>query len=46
MITIQDNNKGELKVIRTRDFMLVEASMAFRVDEEVICDETFVFPEN
>ena len=46
MVTFKETNIGEMKVIRTRDFMLIEATLGFKVDEEVICDETYVFPDN
>ena len=44
MVIIKETDEGELKVIKTRDLVIVESSMSFKVDEEVRCDETYIFP--
>ena len=44
MVVIKETDEGELKVIKTRDLVIVESSMTFKVDEEVRCDETYIFP--
>ena len=44
MVIIKETDEGELKVIKTRDLVIVESSMSFKVDEEVTCDETYIFP--
>ena len=44
MIDIRDQDSGVLKVLKTRDMVIVESEMVFRIDPEVICDETYVFP--
>ena len=44
MVFIKETDEGELKVIKTRDLVIVESVVAFKVDEEVTCDETYIFP--
>ena len=44
MVVIKETDEGELKVIKTRDLVIVESEVGFTVDEEVSCDETYIFP--
>ena len=44
MVIIKETDEGELKVIKTRDLVIVESRMAFKVDQDVTCDETYIFP--
>ena len=44
MVVIKEADEGELKVIKTRDLVIVESIMAFKVDEEVRCEEAYIFP--
>lgn len=44
MVVIKETDEGELKVIKTRDLVIVESSVRFKVDEEVRCEETYIFP--
>jgi hypothetical protein len=45
MVEIKDQEEGSLKIMKTRDILIVEATMQFRIDQEVICDEVYIFPE-
>ena len=46
MVEIRQEDEGALKVMKTRDMVIVESSMVFRIDQEVICDETYIFPND
>jgi len=35
-----------LKVMKTRDLFMVEAHIWFRIDDQITCDETYIFPED
>ena len=44
MVLIKETDEGDLKVIKTRDLVIVESIMSFKVDQDVTCDETYIFP--
>lgn len=46
MVEIRGEDEGALKVMKTRDMVIVESSMVFRIDQDVICDETYIFPND
>ena len=46
MVEIREQDEGVLKVMKTRDMVIVESSMVFRIDQDVICDETYIFPND
>lgn len=46
MVEIREQDEGALKVLKTRDMVIVESSMVFRIDQDVICDETYIFPND
>lgn len=31
-------------MLKTRDMVIVESTMVFRIDADVICEETYIFP--
>ena len=44
MVILKETDEGDLKVIKTRDLVIVESRMVFKVDQDVTCDETYIFP--
>ena len=46
IVEIRGQDEGQLKIMKTRDICMVEATMSFRIDSEIICDEMYIFPEN
>jgi hypothetical protein len=32
--------------MKTRDFFIVEAYVWFQIDAELVCDETYIFPDH
>ena len=44
MVLTKETDEGDLKVIKTRDLVIVESIMSFKVDQDVTCDETYIFP--
>lgn len=44
MVELRSADEGILKVLKTREMTVVESTLVFRVDQEVTCEETFVFP--
>ena len=44
MVEIRSTEDGALKVLKTREMVIVESTMVFRIDPEIICDETYIFP--
>ena len=44
MVELRSSDEGILKVLKTREMTVVESTLVFRVDQEVTCEETFVFP--
>ena len=44
MVVIKETDEGELKVIKTRDLVIVESEVSLSVDEEVTCGDTYIFP--
>ena len=45
MVEIHEGEEGVLRVIKTREIAIVEAAMMFRVDSVIVCDETYIFPD-
>lgn len=39
-------DSGKFKVIKTREFMIIEAIVPFEIEKEVNCDENYEFPDN
>lgn len=33
-------------MIKTRDMVIVESIMVFKIDSNIVCDEMYVFPED
>lgn len=46
LVEIRDQDEGALKVMKTRDMVIVESIMVFKIDSNVICDEMYIFPED
>lgn len=45
LVEIKNQEEGQLKVMKTREFFIVEAEVHFIIDTEIRCDETYVFPD-
>lgn len=46
MVVLKDRDEGHLKVMKTRDLFIVEANVWFKIDQEITCDESYVFPDD
>ena len=46
LIQIESTESGKFKVIKTREFFIVEATVPFEIEKDVSCDENYEFPEN
>jgi len=45
LVSLESRDEGLIKVMKTRDFFIVEAHVSFNVSNEIICDEVYNFPE-
>ena len=46
MVEIRARDEGVLKILKTRERVIVESIMVFRIDADVSCEETYIFPND
>lgn len=45
MLEINSETEGTLKVLKTRDAVTVDSTTKLRIEDEIKCKESYVFPD-
>ena len=46
IVNFEDGDVGQLQLIKTRQMFIVEAQVPFTVCNEIMCEESYNFPED
>lgn len=46
IVELKNQEEGTLKVVKTREYFIVEAYVHFTVDSQLRCEDNYVFPDD